>query len=52
MLLAQGFLGSYGWTIVTYDWLGGCLEYHRPSITNACPEIPEITAPKACTHSP
>ena len=36
-LSAQRFLGSYGWTIVTSDWLGGCLEYHRPIITNACP---------------
>ena len=34
-LSAQRFLGSFGWTSVTCDWL--MVEYDRPIITNAWP---------------
>ena len=45
-LSAQRFLGSFGWTSVSYDWL--MLAFHRPIITNACQ--PKRSS-KARTHA-
>ena len=51
-VLAQRVPGSFGWTRVTYDRLMVALDtIHQPK-NNACPPIPEIVAPKTCTHSP
>ena len=52
-LSAQWFLGSVGWTSVSYDWL--MVAWNRiPSANHnwrlSTQTNPEIVAPKACTH--
>ena len=54
-LSVQRFLSSFGWTNVSYDW--PMVFGSRQPLTNrkkrlSTQPIPEIIAPKACTHPP